>query len=466
MTKLPVFRTIGQAMAVFGLHFGKLFKWTLIPLALGGGVLGAALGLAAWQGALGGSILNPWMAPVFVAGLFALLTFVPLAVRINQLAALGRVEDAGYVEMIFAPRSLRYLGYACVVTLIMGLGLLLSALPLGLVHSKAIPGNPGLALALSVFLALVFLTLTAPLNLVMPAVAVEREPSLGKAFDLGAHCKLRLFLAIALSTVFFSVLTQGVELLVRAMGGRQDGALSTLVALPLQVLLTFFSYVTSVAVPAVAYRFLSGLPEPGSAQAQDALTQPGPTAEALGQSTGDPAPQGQAPGGSGEPAAVHGAPEAQESGPATPPAAPTQVQAQAPAAVQTQPEAQAVTGDPGGSEGQAAAPAPAQVQAVAGDQGVSGVPAAVQTLAEEPVASSAPPARQTEAPAPVGPSGEAPPVASAEQGDPAASAPVREQAGGRQSMDRVTAAVTAAVERAPSGPEPGPEPGAEPPRRK
>ena len=420
MTKLPVFRTIGQGMAVFGLHFGKLFKWALVPLFLGGGVLGAALGLAAWRGGLGGG-LNPWLAPVAVAALFALQTFVPFAIRVNQLAVLGRVENSGYVEMIFAPRSLRYMGYAVIVTLIMAAGTLISVAPLVAYYAMKLAGGPVVSFAAFAVLLVSFFVLTSPLNLILPAVSVEREPSLNKAYNLGARNKLRLILAIFLSTALFTVLTQAVELGARALGGKDGETLTVLVALPLQIFLGFFSYVTSVAVPAVAYRVLSGLPEPGA--------EPAPAAQ------GPVFPP--APGVAGEAAAQTREEAAKEGAESAPAAQPGQPEAQAPAA------------DAPGVQEPAPAEAPGEeASAVEQEQAAKPAQPDLQPGSKPEPASEPRPSTEPE-PEPAGPSAE--PVKPA-QADPP-------RAAQRQVGDRVSAAVTAAVERMESetGKDPSPK---------
>jgi hypothetical protein len=272
MPKLPVFSTIVQAMAVFGLHCGKILAWLVTPVFLGGGAVAAAVGLAAWRQALGHGF-NIWLAPVGVAIVFAIQTVLPLVIRINQLAVHGRVEQAGYMEMIFSPRCFRYLGYGCIVSAIMAAGLILAMLPAGLGahfawNGGGLSGASALGIALSSALALAFMVLTTPLHLVFPAVAVEPAPALGRAYNLGAHSKVRLFLAIFLSALFFAALTR-----LFAMAGellsRGGHPLFVFILLPVQMGLVLFSWVTSISVPAVAYRILSGLPDP-QGEPQDA----------------------------------------------------------------------------------------------------------------------------------------------------------------------------------------------------
>jgi hypothetical protein len=268
MPKLPVFATIGQAMAVFGLHFGKIFKWALIPVLLGGGAVGATFGLAVWKHALGVG-WNIWLVPIGVAIIFAVQAGLPLAIRINQLAVLGRVEKAGYMEMIFSPQSFRYLGYACIVSAVLVGGILLACVPAGLgVYFTESAGRSGatsvMGILVSLALGTALVVLTMPLNLVFPAVAVESEPSLVRSYNLGVHCKFRLFWSVSLSAALFVVLTTLVGL-VGEHFGMEHNPLITLILMPVNVAVGLFSWVTSLSVPAVAYRILTGLPNPQAA---------------------------------------------------------------------------------------------------------------------------------------------------------------------------------------------------------
>ena len=280
MPKLPIFSTIGQAMAVFGLHIGRLFKWVLIPIFLGGGVVGIAFGLAAWKDAIGHG-LNVWLIPMVPAILFAIQTFLPFAIRVNQLAVLGRVEQTGYLGMIFSSQSFRYLGYASLVSLILFVGFALGLVPVSLAGAVWKSGitepRTILGILASVALILMFLILTSPLNLIYPAVAVEQDPALGKAYHLGSHRKFRIFLCVFLSALLFAVLFQLVELIGEAFG-LETGSHLGVVLIPVHLFLTFFSYVTSVAIPAVAYRILSGLPDPNAPQADASGEPPAPSA--------------------------------------------------------------------------------------------------------------------------------------------------------------------------------------------
>ena len=270
-------------MAVFGLHIGKLFRWALIPVLLSAVALGAAFGLGLWlQPAGGGDSRFPyWWMGFAPAGVFCMMAWVPYAVRVNQLAVTGRVEPGGYVEKVFASASLRYLGYAILVGFIQVAGILISALPLFLIGVDKLQeaGSTRLVLAGAVTAALMlaFFILTSPLNLIYPAASLEREPSLNRAYTMGSHVKFRLFLCMALSAILFAVLGQGLEYMAKAFGSEKSQMISMAVV-PIQVILTFFSYVTSVGVPAVAYRVLSGRPDPLGLDVTGAASQAVPPA--------------------------------------------------------------------------------------------------------------------------------------------------------------------------------------------
>uniref|UniRef100_A0A7C4AHU7 Glycerophosphoryl diester phosphodiesterase membrane domain-containing protein n=1 Tax=Fundidesulfovibrio putealis TaxID=270496 RepID=A0A7C4AHU7_9BACT len=302
MHKLPVFSTLVQAMAVFGLHLGKLVKWALIPLFAGLGPVGLTIGLAAWQDALGKGF-NLWLVPVAVAVIFAIQTMIPFAIRVNQLAVLGRVEKTGYLEMIFSGQSFRYLGYGCIVALIMAGGIVLAIAPAvvlgsGVLQLGASRSMLPWAVGVSVILSIWFFILTIPFNLVYPAVAVEREPSLMKAYHLGSGNKARLFFCVLLATVLFGALTLAAEMLPNLFL-RDPESPWRLVFLPVQLFLSLFNHVTSQTVPAVAYRILSGLPDPAAperpaghpGQEQAPGAGPRPRADAPGQGDAGPAPE-------------------------------------------------------------------------------------------------------------------------------------------------------------------------------
>lgn len=252
-------------MALFGLNIGRLMKWGIIPSLLSLAALGAALGL--------GLLLQPeeqggvpwWWAGFIPAVFFSILAWVPYGMRINQLAVTGQVEPGGYVGKMFTQAALWYFAYGLLVGLIQMGGALISAMPvLLLLMNKGQAGadaRVALAGLATLALMLVFFIMTSPLNLIYAAASVEREPSLGRAYNLGAHSKLRLFFCVLLTGLLFGILQQGVEWIASAVGGRFSEHAKLLFA-PVQVLVWFFSYVTAAAVPAVAYRILSGLPDP------------------------------------------------------------------------------------------------------------------------------------------------------------------------------------------------------------
>jgi hypothetical protein len=266
MPNLPVFSIIGQAMAVFGLHMGALCRWAIVPFILTLAALGGAFGIGLWLKPPGGAGGVPyWWLGFLPAVIFCLVAWTPYAIRVNQLAAVGRIEPVGYLETMFSPTGLKYLAYAIVVGFIQLVGLAISSLPVFLAVTTGIAGGDKAKVALAVVIAavlvLTFFIMISPLNLVYPAAALEREPSLGRAYNLGAHRKLRLFACVALCTIFFALLGQAVEYAALALGAQKSG-LVRMAFVPVQILLSFFSYVTATAVPAVAYRILSGLPDP------------------------------------------------------------------------------------------------------------------------------------------------------------------------------------------------------------
>jgi len=264
MPKLPIFSTLGQAMAVFGLHTGTLCKWALIPSFLALAALGAAFGLGVWLKPADAGGFPYWWMGFVPAVIFCLVAWTPYAIRVNQLAVIGRTEPVGYLEMMFSPQGLRYLAYAIIVGFIEIIGLAVSALPAVVTLNAAAPGGQTriiLAVAVTVALLLAFFILTAPLNLIYPAASLEAEPSLGRAYTLGSHRKVRLFLCTFLCALLFGVLGQIVEFAAGALGAGSSGTVR-MVFVPVHILISFFSYVTATAVPAVAYRILSGLPDP------------------------------------------------------------------------------------------------------------------------------------------------------------------------------------------------------------
>lgn len=283
-------------MALFGLNIGKLMKWGIIPTLLSLAALGAALGL--------GLLLQPeeqgsvpwWWAGFIPAVFFSVLSWVPYGMRINQLAVTGRVEPGGYVGKMFTQAALWYFAYGLLVGLIQLAGMFISAVPVILVLVGKGQGTGDYRVALAglatVVLLLVFFIMTSPLQLIYAAASVEREPSLGKAYNLGAHCKVRLFFCVVLTGLLFGALQQGVDWIAGSFGGRYSQDARLLFA-PVQVLVWFFSYVAATAVPAVAYRILSGLPDPReSAEGGQPLTvqEPAPASPEPAPAPAEPAP--------------------------------------------------------------------------------------------------------------------------------------------------------------------------------
>jgi len=277
MPTLPVFSVVAQAMAVFGLHIGKLLRWTLVPVFLCLAVAGLALLLAAYGKGLlhGAGSSRLWWIALVPGALFGLWAWTPYAVRINRLAVLGRVEPGGYMAQLVSDRCRTFLGYILLTTLIQTAGLGLSAAPFLAAVARAQEGS-GLVVAggaVSCALALAFLVLVAPLNLIFPAAALDARPSLRAAFNLGHGARWRLFWCMFLPSLLFGILGEFLGEVSNAFGADKT-VWAFLVFMPAQVLATFFNTVTSTAVPAVAYRILSGLPDPRQAQDQDRTPDP------------------------------------------------------------------------------------------------------------------------------------------------------------------------------------------------
>ena len=146
MNHLPVFSTIGQAVAVGGLYPGKLVKWLGVPVLLSAVVAAAVVALA---------LVVDWNAvrdsPALLAGallaslplmVLLLLIWVPYAMRINQLAATGDAEPGGYFEKILAAPALRYLKYAVLVGLINLAGMTVSLIPMVIAAAIGRPPRP------------------------------------------------------------------------------------------------------------------------------------------------------------------------------------------------------------------------------------------------------------------------------------------------------------------------------------
>ncbi len=316
MSTLPVFPIVKRAFVFLALNLGTLLKLYLTAL----GLILAAVFLAAGAFALTKAWLVAMPCVVFI-----LFAGAPCMMRTYQLAALGEMDPSSYLSSIFTSQSLRYVGYSLLVTLISGFGLLLSLLPAiltgALGDNVVFEFNRSLSVFVSIFLVLTFLVLIGPINLIYPAVSLEREPSLAQAYALGAHCKVRLFWTMAVPGLLFGLLSQGVEMIGGRYGVAEDLG-KTLLMAPLNLILVFMSLVINSAVFALAYRYLRGLPhhdpsgplpgeapawpggfgpagpDPAGGQASDALTPPpdasaseaGPTADVQSFPDAGPAP--------------------------------------------------------------------------------------------------------------------------------------------------------------------------------
>lgn len=294
MTKLPVFSTIGQAMAVFGLHIGKIFQWGLIVVAVGVVPVGVVFGFLEQSVKAASASDNPeaglWLMLLWAALLWLALVMTPLGIKINQLAVFGRTQPIRYLDMLFSRRSLRFLGYTILVGLIFLAGFLLAFVPAGaglrfameqipagsvadfsqvgpaIVHALAHSGGTAsFGILVSAALGVAFAVLALPLQLVLPAVSVEENPSLGRSYNLASGNKLRLFCSMLLVVLFFLCLNGALILIGKAFGADQSVGVR-LMLLPLNLIVMLFDVVTAKAVYAVAYRIFSGLPDPRSTQ--------------------------------------------------------------------------------------------------------------------------------------------------------------------------------------------------------
>ena len=285
MRDLPVFSTIGQAFGFVLRHIGLLVQWLCMPLALSALYAAALYGL--WKildpaksvqmprellGALGsgGALSVVAVAAVTALGLaaVALLIWIPYFLRVNQLAVTGRVEPGSYASGVPSLPARRYLGYAVLVNILRALAISVSFSPIIIaarqdasLQNTAGPMSflPLLFFGL-LFLAFVWLT---PLLLVFPATATEEKPSLARAYALGKHCKLRLFMCSVLCIVPLSLCS----ILAESAFAPQRAQASTgylLSYIGVQAILAFFMCITTEAVPAIAYRILSGLPDPNA----------------------------------------------------------------------------------------------------------------------------------------------------------------------------------------------------------
>lgn len=254
MSTLPVFPIIKRAFVFLALNLGTLLRLYLTAL----GLILAAVFLTAGAFAL----VKTWVVALPCVA-FIFFASAPCMMRTYQLAALGEMDPSGYLSSLFTSQSLRYVGYWLLVTLITGFGLTLSLLPAMLTgalgNNVVFEVDKYLAVLVSAGLVITFLVLIGPINLVYPAVSLEREPSLASAYALGAHCKLRLFWIMALPGLLFGLLSQVVEMVGGLYGVSEDLG-KTLLMTPLNLILVFMSLVVNSAVFALAYRFLRGLP--------------------------------------------------------------------------------------------------------------------------------------------------------------------------------------------------------------
>lgn len=267
MPSLPVFATIAKAFAFLGLNLRPLTVWTILPLGLTLAVFGL--------GALMAYLVKHWL-PLVPCAILVLFVWGPYSVRVNQLIITGRPWEGGYLSRIFESPSVRYVGYSYLLMAIYILGLGLASMPAVVAGAGEAIGvafsMKFLSVWISAGLALAFAIMIAPLSLICPAACVEEFPKLSKAYNLGTHVKARLFLAMILPHLLFAVLSSILDLAANALGVGQ-GVVQNLVLLPAQLILAFFGCIVNLAVPALAYRHLRGLPDP--VQAEGRLEAPG-----------------------------------------------------------------------------------------------------------------------------------------------------------------------------------------------
>ena len=274
MRRLPVFSTVGKAIGFTFRNIWPFITWLPAP-ALASGALSAALLL------LSGPVKNlpsanslPLLLGFFfliilvLLGLVNLLIWMPYCVRINQLAVLGRVEPGNYFRQIFTARSLRYLKYMALLVLLTIAGYLATLLPILLASLAKAQNSPGTAVLalLGPIIYVTFFILITPFALVAPAAAVDDHPSLAKAYQLGKHCKLRLFLCSLLGMVcvliMLGILLAAATPFINMQQIRSQEIPPVMWIVQIPVL--FLYYVLPVVIQAMAYRILSGLPDPNA----------------------------------------------------------------------------------------------------------------------------------------------------------------------------------------------------------
>jgi len=274
-------------MAVFGLHIGKVFLWGLIVVLIGLLPVGMVFGLLEQNsGVAGGPEAGLWMMGFWAALLWLILVMTPFSIKINQLAVFGRVQPIGYAQLLFSRRGLSFFGYTLLVSLIFSVGFVMAFMPAGAslgLAMRQIPAEemadfsrigPAVVQALehsggmvsfgifvSAVLGVAFVVLALPLQLVFPAASVEESPSLGRSYNLASGNKLRLFCCMFFVVLFF-LLLNGALVLIGKVFGMDHSAGVKLILLPLNLIVMLFDLVTAKAVYAVAYRILSGLPDP------------------------------------------------------------------------------------------------------------------------------------------------------------------------------------------------------------
>ncbi|WP_243311443.1 hypothetical protein [Fundidesulfovibrio agrisoli] len=272
MVKLSCLSLFKSSLAFTGLHFGSFCRWLIPPMLLSAAALLAAFALHSWKGV--------W-ALYIPAGIFAVFCWMPYCLRVNQMAILGGVEPGGYAEKIFSRRSLRYVLYAVLLTFIIAVGMGLSLAPVMIAAKDgldSLDGRIGLILAAvlaTLVLVTALLVLTAPLHLIYPAVAVEEEPSLSQAYHLGSGHKFSLVMAMGIPPLVFGLLSALVEGLAWLFLPESSDA-AKLITMPVTLTISWLNSITSMAVMAIAYRTLRGLPDPDaparSAEPQGART--------------------------------------------------------------------------------------------------------------------------------------------------------------------------------------------------
>jgi len=90
---------------------------------------------------------------------------------------------------------------------------------------------------------------------------VEDDPSLSRAYALGAHSKFALTAAVGLASLLVGVMNG----LLGGLGNLllpQNPEMAQLFLIPVTMTASWIGYIVSTAIPAIAYRTLAGLPDP------------------------------------------------------------------------------------------------------------------------------------------------------------------------------------------------------------